>query len=184
MGQTATTRSQVARPWDPERLNDDGTAASPPYLGDADIAALTSATVARRYQEKIGHALRQMAKYFRRGGVELCYSDMLRENNGRRTAKNQPNLPDSRRCPRCFSMVHCFTKNCPVSGDIPPLGIATQPHDAYMTVDGRLLKERGTAYCGLCFQWGHQSVHCIICNFCHRWGHSFEHCGADLEPPP
>ena len=124
-----------------------------------------------------------MCRYEGKGGPEQFFADLMRKKRGRRSGKDQPNKPDSRECPRCFGESHVFTANCPVPDAAAPITVATQSHNVYLALDGTAMTERGMPFCRLCFQWGHQSVHCIVFNLCNRWGHSFENCGSGLNEP-
>jgi hypothetical protein len=183
-GQTRTSRTAVAHPWDPERRNPDGTATSPIMFSAAESATRSAEKEAYRRQEQIGKALRSLWRYgaAEQGGVDQYYSDQMRLKNRRCLTHDQPNKHDDRRCPRCYSPRHQFTSLCDVPDSDRP-GTVKTGLDQLRSTDGTVLSEPGTPFCRLCLQWGHAPVDCVICSLCNRHGHLELNCGSMFLPP-
>ncbi len=136
----------------------------------------------RRYQERIIAAVTAWNRYFEFGGFEQCMADRLRSWNNRASAAS--NVEDSRRCPRCYSLLHFSTGACPLgpTAVTPPM-VATSPDSEEQTGDGRPLRagRGGTEWGSKCKRWGHSSRQCPRCGICNRWGHASEDCGSGLN---
>ena len=126
----------------------------------------------KRYQQRVVAAVRAYQQYYSYGGFAQCAADRLRTWNCRESVAS--NMPDNRRCPRCYALSHVLVGACPLRGvmnDSPDFIPTLASDDFVNAVTGLRLNARTQPWCSKCRLWGHRADDCVKCTICMRWGH-------------
>jgi hypothetical protein len=150
-------------------------------FADAEWTAVQRTRLDKRHQERVAAAVAAFLKYQGYGGLAQCAADRVRMWNNRESERG--NMPDSRRCPRCYALGHFASHACRlIQTPATPLMIPTLANNAYMATDGTALTTMQFTWCSRCGLWGHRRELCVRCGLCNRWGHAQVDCQSQLAP--
>ena len=170
LGQTRASMDQLVEPWDPNA--GDFTV----HLSEERLLSIQLDKLERRRATQMFAAMRQLCKS---GSAPAALERKMWQEAKGRSGRDQPNLPSSTRCEKCFSTDHLHASECGCSSFASP---SIQPHVAgdlsRRATDGGLFDGRVDPLCGMCHMRGHVSTACIVCSRCARWGHGTDLCGS------